>query len=201
MITYHNMEQKSPEWFEAKKGLLSASKANCIRSNGSGLKTYGKMLALEELGYSSNNVYTPDMQRGDLLEPIARKAYEFETGDNVIEVGGITNSKYPGVWISPDGLISDCGGCESKARNDEKHFDLWTGGESEIPYDQIQMSLLISERKWWDFISYNPNFKEKSLFIKTIYPDPKTFIKLISGFKKGLEYKEYYINKFIGKNG
>jgi hypothetical protein len=51
------------------------------------------------------------------------------------------------------------------------------------------MSLLISERKWWDFISFNLNFKNP-LFIKRIYPDFVYFEKLKKGIIEGNELIE-----------
>lgn len=60
-------------------------------------------------------------------------------------------------------------------------------GESEIESKyiwQMQMQLLISERKWADYVSYNPNYK-KSLIIFRIYPDEKKFEALKEGFVYG----------------
>jgi hypothetical protein len=39
------------------------------------------------------------------------------------------------------------------------------------------MNLLITGRKWWDYVSYNPNYKE-SLIIFRILPDKEKFDKL-----------------------
>lgn len=197
MITIHTMPQKSEEWFEAKKGLMSASNATCIGANGAGLETYCKKLSREILGISSvNNYSNADMDRGNSLEPVAFQTYCFEFGVNAIEVGGITNSEYPNVWISPDGLIGKNGGLEIKARNEEKHFDLISGGTKEIPFNQIQMSLLISGRKWWDFVSYNPDHKQNPIFIKRIYPDEKYHHKLKIGFAKGRILIDKYIKQY-----
>ncbi len=46
------------------------------------------------------------------------------------------------------------------------------------------MTLLITGRKWWDYVSYNPNF-EKSLIVHRIYPDKAAFEKLVSGIMTG----------------
>ena len=46
------------------------------------------------------------------------------------------------------------------------------------------MSLLITGREWWDFVSYNGNFKE-NLYIERIYPDEEKFEKLKKGIEKG----------------
>lgn len=195
MIYYNQTEQLSDEWFEARNGLMSASNATAIGANGSGLKTYCKKLARERMEIESESYTNSDMDRGNRLEPIAAQAYSFEFGVNIMQVGGVTNDKYKDVWVSPDGLIGDDGGCEIKARNNEKHHDLILGGTKNIPFNQIQMSLLISEREWWDFISFNPNFS-KPLFVKRIYPDQAYFKKLIIGFGIGNKLIPQYIEDF-----
>ncbi len=184
MIEYHNFEQQSEEWFEFKKDKLSASNATAIGACGAGLKTYARSIAMQMSGGEKRIITSKDIDRGNEYEPLAVTSYEFELNVSVFHCGCITNSKYKDVCISPDGLIGANGGLEIKARNDDKHFALICGDESDIPYNQIQMSLLVSEREWWDFVSYNPNFK-KHLFVKRIYPDQKYFEKLINGFDEG----------------
>lgn len=195
MIHYHKFEQGSEEWLEFKKGKLSASNATPIGANGSGLKTYCKTLALESIGIESDHYVNDVINRGTELEPYGRMAYEFEYGVNIKEIGCISNDKYNNVVISPDGLIKNDGGCEIKARNNIKHFSLILGEKSEIPYNQIQMSLLVSERKWWDFISFNPNLTNP-LFVQRIYPDIKYFEKLKTGFIEGNKLIKEYVNKY-----
>ena len=62
---------------------------------------------------------------------------------------------------------------------------------------QMQMNLLVAKRKWIDYVSYNPNFKQ-SLVIFRIFPDKAKQDKLISGIEKGKarirEIKEKYGN-------
>jgi len=198
MVRYHNIEQGTPEWFELRKGKLTASNATAIGANGAGLITYCKEIVLELIGVEKEHYTNSDIERGNELESIARSSYEFQTGYEVEQVGFITNDLYKNAGMSPDGLIGLDGGCEIKARNDIKHFSLILGETKEIPVNQIQMSLLISERKWWDFISFNPNFRNP-LFIKRIYPDLKYFEKLKSGIIKGNELIEQMLNTYNKK--
>lgn len=189
MVHYHNIEQGSPEWFELRKRKLTASHATAIGASGAGLKTYCKEIVLEMIGIEKEHYTNSDIERGNELESIARSAYEFQTGNEVEQVGFITNDKFENAGASPDGLIGLDGGCEIKARNDIKHLSLILGETKEIPFNQIQMSLMISERKWWDFISFNVNFKNP-LFIKRIYPDFVYFEKLKKGIIEGNELIE-----------
>jgi len=197
MVHYHNLIQGSPEWFEFRKGMLTGSNATAIGANGTGLITYCKKIAMELSGFESEKYTNSDMARGNELESIGRYAYELEYSTNVIITGCVTNDDYPDVLISPDGLIGDNGGIEIKARNDEKHYSLILGETKEIPDNQIQMTLLITDRKWWDFVSINPNFT-KPIFVKRVYPDLLYHRKLIAGFSTGRklikEFKDTYEN-------
>ena len=199
MITYHDLEQGTPEWFDLRKGKLTASNATAIGANGAGLLTYCKEIAMELIGIEKEYYTNSDMERGNNLESVARSAYEFQTGLTVDQVGFITNDLYLNTGMSPDGLIGLDGGAEIKARNDLKHFSLILGETKEIPFNQIQMSLMISERSWWDFISFNPNFS-KHLFIKRIYPDELFFEKLKAGIIKGNQLIESMLNKYKNKS-
>jgi hypothetical protein len=187
MIKYHNVEQGSEEWFDIRKGKMTGSNATPIGANGKGLVTYCQKIVTEMVAKERVETYiNKDMERGNELETIGDAAYEFETSQIVDSIGFVTNDKYEGVGVSPDGLVGLDGGTEVKARNDEKHMALIQGETKEIPFNQIQLCLLITERKWWDFISINTNF-DKPLFIKRIYPDLEYFEKLKKGFIKGRE--------------
>ncbi len=187
MINYHNIEQRSDEWHKLRKGKLTGSNATAIGANGAGLITYCKEIVLDLIGIEKEKYTNSDIERGLLLEEMAIQAYSLKTGCEVNQVGFITNDNFENTGVSPDGIINLDGGCEVKARNDVKHFSLLLGETKEIPFNQIQMNLMISEHKWWDFISFNPNFKSRSLFIQRILPDYNYFKKLEKGIEKGNE--------------
>jgi len=184
----HNCEQQSPEWFEIRKGKMTASHAQAIGNCGKGLGTY--IIDLMSSYYSSgeNDNYTnKHMERGNELEPIARDMYELETGNTVVEVGFVEIDEYTG--YSPDGLVEKEGGNEYKSEDDKAHFEMILNGEKAINSKyiwQVQMCLFLSKRKWWDLSFYNPNF-ECSLITFRIYPDKEKFEKLKEGLKKGKE--------------
>ena len=184
----HKIEQQSPEWFEIKKGKMSASHAQAIGNCGKGLETYILDLMAELHSSAEKEIYTNgDMERGIELEPVAREMYELENSAKIEQVGFIEIDDYTG--CSPDGLIGEDGGIEIKCQDDKNHFKMILNGEKEIDSKyiwQIQMCLFLTNRKWWDYVSYNPNYK-KSLLVFRIYPDKKMFESL----KKGIE---------IGKN-
>lgn len=195
----HIMEQKSPEWFEIRKGKMSASHAQAIGNVGKGLDTYIIELMAENFSSWEKEVYTnSDIERWVELEEFARSMYELETGNIVEEVGFIEHNDY--VWCSPDGIVWKDGLIEIKCVKDINHFKMILNGESEIESKylwQMQMQLLISGRKWVDYISYNPNY-QKSLLIFRIYPDEKKFDALKEGFLYG-EKKIKEIKSIINK--
>ena len=41
-------------------------------------------------------------------------------------------------------------------------------------YVQVQTELMVTNRKWWDFVSYDPRIEEPKLRLKIlrVYPDP-----------------------------
>jgi len=192
----HNLEQRTKEWFEIRKSKVTASHATAIGNCGKGLDTY--IIELMAEYYSSgekekfSNKHT---DRGCELEDQARVIYELTTGQIVNQVGFVEYKDFIGG--SPDGLIGDDGGIEIKCIDDIGYFKLLLNGEKEISSDylwQIQMYLLITGRKWWDFVAYNPNYK-KSMFIYRITPDKEKQDRLLEGFKLAEEKIKNIINQ------
>lgn len=186
--TIVDCEQQSPEWFEARKGVMSASHATAIGNAGKGLETYiNEMMSEFYSSKDKEQFSSKDTERGNELEPIARQVYEFENDVEVQTVGFIKRDEFVG--CSPDGLVGEEGGTEIKCLDDKNYFRYLRFGADEISSDyiwQIQMNLLITGRKWWDLIIYNPNFK-KSMLVYRILPDLDKFEKLEKGFVVGRE--------------
>lgn len=188
MIVHKDLQQQTPEWFEIRALKMTASHAQAIASNGKGLDTYIDELVSEYYSTAQKEMYSnKDMERGNELEPLARFMYGLENKVEIEEVGFIENDEHSG--CSPDGLVGEDGGVEIKALSDIVYFRHLKNGPEEIDTKyiwQIQMNLLITGRKWWDFVAYNPNYK-KSLFIHRIYPDPVAHAKLLAGLQAGTQ--------------
>lgn len=185
----HRMEQGTDEWHEVRKGKLTASNGTAIATNGAGLKTYVKKIVLA-MFTTPKQLTGADFDRGHELEPIARAKYEFENNVIVEEVGFIEHSKRSG--YSPDGLIEidfkgeGPGLIEIKARNDAKHLDLILGGKVDSgTVWQMQFGMLVTGRKWCDFVSYNPNFKKNSKVERRFYRDETKIQKIRVGIYEG----------------
>lgn len=188
------MKQGTDEWFEARKGKMSSSNSQAIGANGKGLETYCRKIVMETLCNEVEHYTNPDIERGNELEPKARKTYTIETGDKVEEVGLIEHSK--SFVSSPDGLIGDRGMIEIKCMNDQNHFNFIIDGKIQSKWMwQMQGQLLASDRNWVDFVAYNPNF-DKSLIIVRVKKDQKMQEKLTAGLVSGSQIIKEITKKY-----
>lgn len=176
------MKQGTEEWFEARKGKLTASHAQAIGTNGKGLQTYCESVACELFSNSTERFSNEHTDRGNELEPQARALYELETGQQVTEVGFIDCGA---CGCSPDGLVGENGGIEIKCLDDKNHFHVLITEKIPSAYEwQVQMNLFVTRRKWWDVVFFNPNF-ERDLYIIRVKPDGDKFEKLGKGIEAG----------------
>ena len=202
MKYYYEVEQRSDEWFQAKKGKMSASNADIILANGKGLETYIYSLMAEYFSNAEKEHYTnADIERGILLEPEAKIEFQFYTGLDIKEVGYVEFNEY--ILVSPDGLIGDDGLIEIKCPNDSIYFKLLLSNNIKPEYiAQMQMQMYVTDRQYCYFVSYNPNF-EKSLYIKKINRDEEMIEKLKKGLERGTELIKEIKENFrkVGTNG
>ena len=184
MKIYKEVEQRSDLWYSLRRQRITASNASVVATNGKGLETYIYTLMSEYYSSAEKEHYTnSDIERGVLLEPEAKIEFQFYTGLDVQEVGFVELNEYVGV--SPDGLVGDDGLIEVKCPKDDIYFRLLLNGNIKPEYiAQMQMQMLVTERKHCYFVSYNPNF-EKTLFIKKIDRDEEMIAKIQAGLDYG----------------
>ena len=164
MIT-HNMEQGSPEWHTIRCGIPSASNFGKILSAtgkaSTSAKAYMDSLLADWLAGKAVDVTqsTMWMERGTELEAEAREAYTFITGREVKQVGFcMEDDKRWG--CSPDGLVGENGGLEikcPKASTLVKYYHMLCCPSEYYP--QVQGSLFVTGREWWDFFAYHPDLR------------------------------------------
>lgn len=159
--------QGSGEWRAARCGVVTASNFRAVLTGGQGRtrETYLMRLTQELLTgqVAEPSFYSEAMSRGVDLEPHARKAYERHTGLAVREVGLVWLDESRRVAASPDGLIEEEGGLEIKCplpRTHEKY--LYAGTLPATYVAQVQGNLWVTGRKWWDFVSFAPEFPERN---------------------------------------
>lgn len=180
----YNFDQRTEDWYNIRKGKMTASNASIIATNGKGLETYIYSLMADYYSNAEQEHYVnADMQRGIDLEPEAKIEFQFYTGLDVQEVGFVELNEYVGV--SPDGLVGDDSLIEVKCPKDDIYFRLLLNGNIKPEYiAQMQMQMLVTKRKYCYFVSYNPNF-EKTLFIKKIDRDEEMIAKIQAGLDYG----------------
>jgi len=157
-------EQGTPEWFENRAGLPTASCFDkIITTKGEKSKQYKKyllQLAGEAIIKGKEDSYQSSaMTRGIELEPQARAMYEMVNDVDVKEVG-LCIMDDSSCGCSPDGLAGDDGGVEIKCPTLAVHCEYLLGGKLPTKYfQQVQGSLYVTGRDWWDFMSFYPGMK------------------------------------------
>lgn len=165
-ITVHDtVIQGSDAWIALRCGMLTASnvkklftKAHAPANNDTSRTLAHELLGQRVTKYVEPGYWSDDMIRGTADEITARNIYNSEHND-VREVGFITREfsndriKFMLGW-SPDGLVGDKGSIEIKSRC--MKYQTRTIIEGGCPDEfklQVQTGLLVSGRKWMDFVS------------------------------------------------
>jgi len=175
-LTIHGVEQGSQDWLDLRCGMLTASNVGKLLTAGGQIannetsRALTETLVAERLTGCVEYVHPSfDMQRGSMDESYARDLYR-EQHAPVLEVGFATNT-FMGhtLGASPDGLVGERGGLEIKSPKAKTH--LRTILTDEVPPEhlpQIQASMLVLEREWWDFESYAGGWP---IYVKRVYAD------------------------------
>jgi hypothetical protein len=192
--------QGTPEWFQARCGIPSASNFDkIITTKGEPSKQAEKYLyklAGERVSKTIEESYQNGaMQRGVEMEDEARQLYQIVTDCQVDKVGFcVTDDGNAG--CSPDGLVGTDGGMEIKCPNMATHVGYLIDGKLPIDYfQQVQGGLYVTGRKWWDFVSYYPAIKP---FIIRVERDEK-FITALENELKAFCEKLNEVVKKIGE--
>lgn len=170
-VTYYpELYQGSEEWAALRCGLLTASEMKLVLTptlklaNNDKVRAHVYELAAQRITeYVEPHYVSDDMLRGHEDEVEARIKYA-ERYAPVEECGFITNDRWGfTLGYSPDGLVGDDGLIEAKSRRQKFQIqtiveNVWTDRGETIPPDyvlQAQTGLIVSERKWVDFVSYS----------------------------------------------
>jgi putative phage-type endonuclease len=154
------MEQRTQEWFEARKGRITASSVGAILGHAPYATRDDVMRRMVREYHGAPEEFEGNIatEYGTRNEAGALTEYVMETGNDVEQIGFVTREHWAG--CSPDGLIGEDGGLEIKCpfglRKDEAPA-FKTLKEQPHYYDQIQFSLWVTGRKWWDFYQWSPN--------------------------------------------
>jgi hypothetical protein len=184
LTIYEDLEQGTPEWFEARCGIVTAStvgklltSTGKVASNDTSRNLTQSLIAERITGRVEYTYPNRDMQRGTMLEPFARDLYSARYAP-VKEVG-FMRLDHPDAWslgYSPDGLVGDDGLLEIKSRSPRIQINtiMW----DRVPganMAQLQAGLLVSGREWIDYCSYCPGLP---LYVKRVHPDMAWFTSI-----------------------
>lgn len=197
-MRYIQVPQGSPEWLQARSGVITAScfaDAISVLTRASGTKKAGDPTAASDkyagdvaIERISGKPYGEPpkawvLARGHELEAMARPRYEMTTG-HIAEEAGIVLTDDGEFGYSTDGLVNpnvqkgqiiSCEGLiEIKCPIDSVKIRamLETGDVSEY-MEQMQGGMWITGAKWCDFIQYVPDLEPvgNDLFVKRIHRD------------------------------
>ena len=157
-------EQRSADWFAARAGLLTGSRAADafakLKSGGEAAsrRDYKLQLAIERItGQPMESGYVnAEMQRGIDCEPAARARYEMESGNLVRQTGFVVGDN-PHTGCSLDGDIDDFTGIlEMKCPKSTTHIRYLEAGQLPPDYGlQVMHNLWVSGAQWCDFVSFD----------------------------------------------
>jgi hypothetical protein len=156
--------QGSSEWFECRRGIVTASEFSTVQAKGKTAgtvsltrQTYMRKLAGEIVtGEVADSYSNAHMERGKVMEDEARRFYAFDRDADPLRVGFVRNGNATGSWgCSPDSLVGTDGGLEIKSAL--PHILIGYIEKGDFPPDhkaQVQGNIWTTEREWWDLIIY-----------------------------------------------
>ena len=175
------MKQGSEEWFAARLGKVTASRivdvlAKIKAGEAATRAGYRAELVAERLtGKAQEGFTTAQMRWGTDSEPLARAAYEADTGLLVAEVGLIYHPVIAMAGASPDGVVGAAGLIECKCPDTKTHIETILSDAAPPKYiPQMQWQMACTERDWVDFVSFDPRMPmAQQLFIKRVERDER----------------------------
>lgn len=205
MIVYTD-PQGTDAWLESRRGVITGSRCKDARDklkSGQPSKAstlYAMDTARERCGGRVLPTYAnAAMRMGTEQEPLARAAYETETGRVAIESGFITtdDGKF---GVSVDGLVDTHGMVEIKTMvSSDTLFTAVVQRDFSAYIDQINMAMWLLGRKWCDLILWAPDLEDIGRHITIIRIDRDdnaidalesdllAFDKIVEGYRKQLE--------------
>jgi hypothetical protein len=190
-VIIEGLVQQTPEWLQHRVGCATASRVKDIvkrlqrASNGREKGDYAQShydyvddVVIERLtgraterGIGSLHA----VEWGIENEPLARTEYEIRQNVTAMPIGLAMHPEIEWFAASPDSLVGDDGLIEIKCLASHNHLEIITSGqipEEHLPQMLAEMSC--AERKWADFVAFDPRFPPHlQLFVKRLHRDDK----------------------------
>lgn len=181
-----DIEQGSSEWFAIRCGRVTASRvADVIAKTkagwGASRANYMAELVAERLtGQPAERYSNAAMAWGTEKEPEARLAYEFETDQEVSQVGFVPHPSIGMSGASPDGRVGKCGLVEIKCPSTATHIEtLLLQAIPQKYVTQMMWQMACDGRDWCDFVSFDPRLPENMrLFVSRVNRDATVIAEL-----------------------
>jgi hypothetical protein len=195
LIVHPSLLQGSEEWLEQRRGMVTASVVGQLitpstvkPASNDYSRALTALLVAERITDWTDPVYVnDDMLRGHEDEPRAVEKYEEWRKVTVDKVGFMireftVDGRTFRIGYSPDGLVGTDGLVEVKSPRAKTHLRTILSGE--VPPNhmaQLQCGLLVSGRKWIDFISYCGGMP---MWCKRVEPDPRWHEAIVAAVTK-----------------
>lgn len=210
------MEQNTAQWYGARLFHFTSSELSKLLTkpkSGDGVSKTAENYIYDKIAEELTNgtcldytqLDTKEVRWGHEFEPAARAAYEDRMGVNVELCGFIEYS--PSFGGSPDGLVGEDGGIEIKCpystANHARNLLLRTPADFKALhpeyYAQIQGNLLITGRKWFDFISYDPRVQNEVFQLKVlrIPRDEKMIAEIKAAVDRATTYRDKLLRDLL----
>ena len=200
------MQQRSKEWFDARKGLFTASEIhNILKPKGFGStgESYIYEKAAEKLGATNPEIKNAAISHGVDWEYTAVCWYEALFNVDISEIGFVKMPKHE-TGCSPDGWIqSQLKGIEIKCPYTiDKHVRVGAiRSEDELKsyneayYWQCKTSMLIMDCEKWDFVSFDPRHEDKyKMFVVELNRVESEDLFIIERVNQAAEMRDELIN-------
>jgi len=160
------MEQRTPEWFAARAGRITASGAGALlglsphTSEADGFRSLVRSMH----GMPSEFVGNVATEYGTFHEAGALVEYEMETGNEVTHLAFAPYEDWLGA--PPDGLIEDLGMVEIKCPFGKRKDNLpvfKSIKDQPHYYAQMQIQMLCTNNLWCDFFQWSPHGTMKEM--------------------------------------
>lgn len=157
-----DVEQRSQEWYDLRKGVFTSSEAHKllgIKGLGQTGETYALEKAIEIVeGFGDDELNTYDINRGIELEPYAFDKFNEVKSLDFIKARKVGFIKLnDNVGSSPDGLIDDDQGLEIKCPRRDKFYKIVALGVDAVDKDyvqQMQHQMWVGNLKKFYFMNY-----------------------------------------------
>lgn len=166
-----DVKQGTTEWLRLRLGKITGTRLeNVFKSNN--LTLVDELIAEIETEIVDDTFQSKSMYEGKENEPYARMIYERVKGYKIDEVGFCLAEWNDYLALSPDGFTQDRkGGVEIKCPKAKTHvqyirMNVWP---NDYKYQKCTYFLVNEQLDWMDFVSYNPHFKVRPMYIKRVY--------------------------------